>query len=251
LVARIEATSVPITSWMEVRDGVNPGPRSFRDRIVLAAPDSTDASVRPMIVGGDIEPFRVKPSTRWIRHNPRLLTPAIRKQGASFRAPELFSGPKLVSRQTASHPIAGLDLDCRSAINSVHIMIPAETLGFDTQPARALLLILGCLNATPLTWYYRQRWMENRRVFPQVHISSLRQLPIPAAFREAAAAAQLAQAAGAAAGAADARENLHTWLNQAGVELAPDTNVAQARRQVDRQLLAAWRITPEEWEQAA
>ncbi|HTL52982.1 MAG TPA: hypothetical protein VL860_10435, partial [Planctomycetota bacterium] len=42
LVARIEAASVPITSWMEVRDGVNPGPRSFRDRIVLAAPDSTD-----------------------------------------------------------------------------------------------------------------------------------------------------------------------------------------------------------------
>lgn len=251
LVARIEKNSIPITSWMQVRDGVNPGPREFRDRILLDRPDPADGTVRPLIVGGDIEPFRLRPVQKWIRHNPALLTPAIKKQGASFRAAELFSGPKIVSRQTASHPIAALDLEQRSAINSVHIMIPAETLGFDAEPACSLLMILGVLNAQPLTWYYRQRWMENRRVFPQVHISSLRQLPIPAVLREAARAKTLAGAAGAAivsACAQPAQAAWQAWVRQALGAAAVSTSVAG---DVHALLLEAWGISPAAWKKAS
>jgi hypothetical protein len=165
------ACSVPMQSIATTKDGVNPGPKSFREQI-LAPQGSPKYTWRPLIEGRHITRYRIEPPTNIIDYDPNLLTPELRKQGASFRNPEVFDAPKLVNRQTANTLIFALDDAGYCTLNSVH-----NTRAIDGSRT-TLLYLLAVLNSKLLRFYYRQHTQETRKVFPQVHISALRQLPI-------------------------------------------------------------------------
>jgi hypothetical protein len=168
---RIEAGAAPLDSLAETRDGVNPGPRSFRARI-LNPPGAPRPTWRPALQGRHVQPFRLLPTADVVDYDPALLTAELKKAGASFRDPQIFTPPKLVSRQTANTLIFALDDVGYCTLNSVHNTRPRDG------ERCTLLYLLGLLNSSLLRFYYRQRSQETRDVFPQVHISALRQLPI-------------------------------------------------------------------------
>ena len=173
VLARMERGTVPLGCLAEVRDGVNPGPREFRQRI-LNPPGPPRPTWRPVIEGRHVTRYRLLPTERVLDYDLALLTPELRRKGASFRKPRLFAGTKLVSRQTADRLIFALDAMGCCTLNSVH-----NTLARDGRRS-TLLFLLGLLNSRLLSFYYRARSQETRRVFPQVHIAALRQLPVPA-----------------------------------------------------------------------
>jgi hypothetical protein len=81
---------------------------------------------------------------------------------------------KVVSRQTANTLIATIDSDQFFPLNNVHVHFPTET-----NTTYCCLCLLGFLNSKLLRFVYRIRTEETGKVFPQVHISAIRQLPIP------------------------------------------------------------------------
>lgn len=158
----------------ETRDGVNPGPRSVRNRIIN--PNNNRRGIRPLIVGSHIDNrgFRVRPSDQTILYNPAEITAAERKAGASLRDPSIFLSPKIVSRQTADTIIAAIDLDGDFvALNSVHC---TRSLLGSLVELWGLLALLNC----PLArLYYAIDGGETRELLPQVHISWLMEFPLP------------------------------------------------------------------------
>ena len=108
ILTKMEETSIPLGSVAKTRDGVNPGPKSFRTRIINP-PGSPKPTWRPLLEGRHIMRFYTLPTSEIIDYDASLLTQALKQKGASFRDPRIFIAPKLVNRQTADSLIFALD----------------------------------------------------------------------------------------------------------------------------------------------
>jgi len=171
-IRRMYQNSMPLGSLCEIRDGVNPGPKDFRMRI-LDPSGPPKATWRKLLEGENVQRYRIIEPTRLIDYDQKLLTPGLKKQGASLRESWIFNPNKIVSRQTADRLIAAFDESDAVGINSVHF-----TRLKDGSPY-SIWFILACLNSAILNRFYQLEFQETRSTFPQVHISTLRQLPIP------------------------------------------------------------------------
>ncbi|MCY2931667.1 MAG: hypothetical protein NTV86_19675, partial [Planctomycetota bacterium] len=119
---RLRANRSDLSEMFDTRDGVNPGPRQVRDRI-LDVPAHRSRHVRPLIEGSQIDPkgYCVHTPERTILYDPAELSAKEKKAGSSLRDPAVFISPKVVSRQTADTLIAGIDPDGDFVtLNSVH-----------------------------------------------------------------------------------------------------------------------------------
>jgi hypothetical protein len=168
----MEANSITMGEICDVRDGVNPGPREFRDAIIMPLGDARQ-SWRRLLEGENIEPYRLISPTKVIDYLSERLTPALAKQGASFRQPWIFAPNKIVTRQTANRLIAAFDTSDAVGLNSVHFTRPKKDAHYSAW------FVLACLNSRILNSYYQKSFQETRTTFPQVHVSALRLLPIP------------------------------------------------------------------------
>ena len=83
-----------------------------------------------------------------------------------------------MSRQTSARLVFAREPRGCRALNSVHATGLLEGAGV------ALGAVLAILNSATLAWYYARSSGETRRVFPQVHVSALRRLPLPLALWE-------------------------------------------------------------------
>jgi hypothetical protein len=180
---KIRARGTPLEELCWVRDGINPGPRAFREQILGA---ERARGAHPCIEGRDIHAFRVAPPRLFVKTDPALLTRELKKRGASFREAWIFDSEKLVSRQTSPTLVFARDPGGLRLLNSAHATgrLPGTEEG--------LLYFLAVLNSSALRWYYARSSGETRRVFPQVHVSALRRLPVPRAGERHAALVALA-----------------------------------------------------------
>lgn len=172
--ATLSRNAAHMEDLFETRDGVNPGPRAVRERIV--DPPGRSSHIRPLIEGRDIDPggYRIHPTESLILYDRDAISPPERKAGASLRDPSVFLAPKVVSRQTADTLIAAIDTE-RSyvSLNSVHC---THALSGDVDDLWGLL---GLLNSPLARLFYAIDGGETREVLPQVHISWLRDFPLP------------------------------------------------------------------------
>jgi hypothetical protein len=81
---------------------------------------------------------------------------------------------KVLTRQTAGTLIATLDSERHFPLNTVHVHFPKEG---QTEITNEMLI--GILNSSLLRFIYKVKSEETGKVFPQVHISRLRELPLP------------------------------------------------------------------------
>ncbi len=169
---KIRDIGVPLAELCKVRDGINPGPRSFKSQIVFKEKASGGSFLNPLLVGSDIQRYAISEPDLWVDYNPALLTPELKKQGASLREKWIFTSEKLVSRQTSDRLIFALDEAQYFALNSVHCTVKKP------KTAEGISYVLTILNSRLMQWYYVAAYQETRDVFPQVHISALRELPI-------------------------------------------------------------------------
>jgi hypothetical protein len=163
--------SIPLDAIAHVKDGINPGPRSVRDRIISSKAE--DKHSYHLIEGSNIRPLELKWSGRWIHCDPALLSREDKKRGASLRKEWIFDSKKIVYRQTASRPIAAIDLKGSRSLNSVHNIVLKE------DNAEQLIALCCYLNSDLCAAIYKDCSGESRRLFPQVHISLMKTLPIP------------------------------------------------------------------------
>ncbi|MCD6416145.1 MAG: N-6 DNA methylase, partial [Planctomycetes bacterium] len=171
---KISSESLRLDSLCNVRDGINPGPRSFREQIVFHAPHAPEKA-EPLARGSDVHRYSVDEPKLQVLYDASLLTRDLRQQGASFREKWIFEGTKLISRQTADRLVFAYHQGTLYGLNSCHFTHIEE-------PHHSLRFLGAVLNSRLLTWHHRTQSMETRDVFPQVHTSSLRLLPIRRIF---------------------------------------------------------------------
>jgi hypothetical protein len=174
----------PLSTWFDVADGVNPGPRAARVALLRDSPDALDAP-RPVFEGRDIGRDGLTPPTRFIETRPDAWRAAWRAKGASLRAPGLFEGPRLYSRQTTSRLTVAYTEGPGLALNSAHVIRcrAGAMAGADVallHPERTVLRRLAAILNTPsMTAVYQALFDEARAAFPQVKVTNLRALPLP------------------------------------------------------------------------
>lgn len=167
------AGTIPIGDFAEVRDGINPGSKDTRARL-LTNVDDGDPALRPCLEGKQITPFTITEGDMKVRYSDSILSPADKKAGASLRESWIWDSEKIVYRQTAPHIIAAVDTIGFAARNSVHSIVLRD------QNETVLYALCGYLNSAPFRSYYQAQTGETRKVFPQVHVSSVKRLRVPA-----------------------------------------------------------------------
>ncbi len=165
--------SAVLGDLVSIHDGVNPGSRAARRALIR---ESSLGMGQPslLVEGRDLRPEGIGPSRSWIERDPAAVRKEWRRGGTSLRSAELFAGPRLYSRQTASRLVVAYTDDDRVALNSVHIMRWKGRRG----AAENLRVLAALLNSEAVSGVYRALFAERRTVFPQVKIVHLRRLPM-------------------------------------------------------------------------
>jgi len=117
----------------------------------------------PLRVGGDIEPFLLKPPSQFA--DPAWF-------GTRLRSAGQWAEVRVLIRQTARFPIATLS-DGTAFRNSI-------LAGFASIDYPAEFLV-AYLNSTPIRWLHYVRYRDARQGMPQMKIGHLRAMPSPPA----------------------------------------------------------------------
>jgi len=192
LLARIRDAGMPMERLFETRDGISTGFRPFPDRLLglrrgeyFISRDGERAPFtarlhKPVIDGSEISAYRgVRWEGRYIRYDKRIEKtpepPAGRRFNCQLRDAAIFDRPvKLLTRQTADRLVATVDADRFYCRNSIHVTYPLPEREGEVS-VEALMMLL---NSRLMNYYYRMTTQEIGRAFPQVHVSSLRTLPV-------------------------------------------------------------------------
>ncbi len=157
----------------DIKDGINPGSQKTRKRIVAPYEGTKQEPWKPTIVGNDIQPARLNEPSIYVKYDLAAITQQDRRAGTSLRDQRIFETERIVYRQTASRPIACICPAGIYTLNSVHNVLLR-------QPDNELLeAICSYLNTDFCARIYADMTGETRNIFPQVHASSMRQLPVP------------------------------------------------------------------------
>jgi hypothetical protein len=188
------------------KDGINPGRSDFRPYLLgriendlfipdaypvdkaplphpLAAPEPYDQRIhKPTLRGSDFTAYSSLPiPEKYLRYDERIayvedFYVSGTRWSAQLREQSIYERPiKVVTRQTAPTLIATLDKKFRYPINNVHVHFPLEGVSLEY----SCEFLLAIMNSRLLRFVYQAMSEETGNVFPQVHLSKVRQLPIP------------------------------------------------------------------------
>jgi hypothetical protein len=205
LLERLKATCLPLGDHFDVKGGINPGRKDFRPYMLgrrdgdlfvplaypgqgtllphnLARPEQFDPMIhRPTLNGRDFQ--GLLPATfgdTYIRYRADMATQPdfyvpTTKWSAILGNTSYYDRPeKILVRQTASTLIATIDRDRTFPLNTVHVVFPGATAcEYDCD------MLVGILNSMLMRAVYRTLSEETGKIFPQVHVSALKRLPLP------------------------------------------------------------------------
>lgn len=172
--AAVKAGNFPVVELgtiADIRDGI------IQSKIgdVLFRHDAPHAECRKLLTGADIVPGRIEFHHRYVDYRPAFMRELERSRGGNglrLRSPELFTRPKILSRQTADRIIAAFDRHGEYCYaNTLHGIFP-RTDGIDGE---YLTLYLNSDHARDA---YRALSGETGRVFAQIKIAILKRLPV-------------------------------------------------------------------------
>ena len=213
LLMRLRKENDKIEDYYFSKDGINPGRRDFRPYLLgrlvnnyfvpeaypgdgkkleheLASPEPFDPEIHhKSLRGRDFSAYsQLGDPGVYLRYDEKIayveeFFVAGTNWSVQLREREVFDREqKVVTRQTASTLIATLDTERRFPVNNVHSHYPKTDHG-----VHSCLLLLAILNSRLLRFAYQTLTEETGKVFPQVHLSKIRNLPFPAHVSENAA----------------------------------------------------------------
>ncbi len=207
-IGRMEKHGVPLGDLFDVRDGISTGFQPFPKRLLGTVSEgiftSQEGSSKPfnpgvhkrIIDGSEFNKFTpIQWAGRYIEYDKtheHVPPHPGRPFNCQLRDASLYDrAEKLITRQTAKGIIATVDRERYFVRNSVHVTFAKAAMDLDVegrdfdfackpvqQPSISLDALCVCLNTTLYSDYLIAVTGENGVVFPQVHISDLRTLPI-------------------------------------------------------------------------
>lgn len=176
LLARIAQNAATLKGHAQFHMGIVTG-----DNARLISERALSEAHEPLLVGTDIEPYRIRFSGHYLVFDPLVLQQAARR--AAYDAPG-----KLVYRFIGKRLVFARDDDARLTLNNVNFLIP-QLPGF--RPC----YVLALLNSSVLQFYYTLNFFTlkvlrgNLERLPLRYVAEERQLAVERLVRQAEAAA--------------------------------------------------------------
>lgn len=174
LIEKTKSQSIELGKISEIKDGIIQG--KVADKLFLSKPFDKDS--KSLLFGKDISKYMIQFNNNWVNYKPsEMMRIEVKRRaegiryGLWMRTPAIFERNKILTRQTADEIIAAYDVDSYYYSNTLH----GTTI---TDKNYDPLYVLSILNSRLITWYYRSTTAETGKVFAQVKIEILRQLPI-------------------------------------------------------------------------
>lgn len=174
IIEKIKTNSCLLGDIAEVKDGIIQG--KVADKLFLQQP--IDNKSKKILFGKDIIRYKISFNNNWVNYKPKemMKLEVIRRgegvrHGLWMRDPAIFERNKILTRQTADEIIAAYDNNYYYYSNTLH----GTTI---TNEKFNPLYVLAILNSKLMTWYYRSTTAEQGKVFAQIKIALLKQLPI-------------------------------------------------------------------------
>ncbi len=181
-IKKMETLSTKFGDFLEFHHGIRSRTGVGKKKIVSNTKNS-DAWKSALIQSNEIDQFRIKKPENFINVSPDLL----------------FSGgwnkkhierPKILIRRTGDRIIAALDKNNLYHTNALIYAIPKrqevnnnkigqKTKRIPSKSTNWLLFYLAILNSTIINYYYEWTSMKKGRVFPQMEIDFLEEIPSP------------------------------------------------------------------------
>ncbi|MBV6403649.1 MAG: N-6 DNA methylase [Flavobacteriales bacterium] len=162
LLDKIRRTGQPLMELVTIKNGM-------KVRKDLLAEARKDKRYKPFIVGGDIERYSVKPSTRWVCYDRSL---EAKYTNQAFRDEAIFTAPeKLLVRQVYGKAGIHCAVD-RSKLycdQTCYILLPSTPDGDH---------IAGVLCSDLMHFYFSRTMSDRKATFPKIKGDQLKQLPI-------------------------------------------------------------------------
>lgn len=175
MISKIRSKSCCLEEISESKDGIIQG--KVADELFLKS--EINEHCKMLLFGENVMRFQICFDSNWVNYRPKeMMDLEIKRRGAGVRPglwmrnPEIFSRPKILTRQTADKIIAAFDNGSFYYANTLH----GTTI---TNPSYEPIFVLGVLNSRITTWFYRSNTDEHGKAFAQIKIELLRKLPIP------------------------------------------------------------------------
>lgn len=156
------------SDFFEPHEGIHSG--NIRDKLFIDK--SISKNCKKLIFGRDeVKRYYLHWNGKWVNYNKKIIDKD-KGEYAGLGKVEYFENNKLVVRRTGDFILANIDLNNYYFSNNVFICPPKSNLHLN------LLYILGILNSKFITWFYRTIQPRKGRLFAELKINVLKQLPI-------------------------------------------------------------------------
>lgn len=128
--------------------------------------DDVAPPYRPCYTGGDVTAYRVT----W--NGLACLDTEDARKGGTWDRTRQDAKNKLLTRQIGKYPVWAIDTEGHQCLNTI-FMVNITDDGYDPY------LLLAYLNSKPLAAYWIDHFWDQRRTFPKIKGSYLKDLPVP------------------------------------------------------------------------
>jgi len=180
LMDNLKSISMKLRDVCSTYDGINPGSKKLKNTFISKS--YIDDFSQKIIDGKAFHKYTgVSWNGDYIYYNEEFVN-EIREELNQEQIPftariikkvNFFEDEKIITRQTADTIIGTIDLENFYVKNSVH----STLLRPEFKGKCSLKRVLSVLNSKLISWYYQKSSMESGRLFPQVKIERLRNLP--------------------------------------------------------------------------
>ncbi|REK00052.1 MAG: class I SAM-dependent DNA methyltransferase [Bacteroidetes bacterium] len=173
LITKIEADTLKVKEIAEVKDGIVAG--AIKD--LLFIDKKMDKDSHRLYFGKNLSRFHLGTTDVWVNYKPEeMMKQEVKRQagkrsGLWMRDKKIFERDKIIYRKVGKELIATYadkGIYYEQTIHSCHI----------TDKRFKTKFVLGLFNSTLFKFYYRKTNSQGGDIFPQVRISSVKNLPI-------------------------------------------------------------------------
>jgi len=160
--------------FFEPHEGIHSG--NIRNKLFIDK--KINNNCRRLIFGREeIGRYYLSWNGKWVNYNKNIIKRAMGEY-AGLGKPEYFEKPKIVVRRTGDYILGALDEDMYYFSNNVFVCLPHKQSDIDIKFA------LGILNSKLSTWFYRTIQPRKGKLFAELKINVLKQIPLPEVSRE-------------------------------------------------------------------
>jgi hypothetical protein len=152
----------------ETHEGIHSG--NIREKLFVEKAGNEYS--KKLIFGRDeVQRYSLNWAGKYVNYTKGIID---KKKGdyANLGHPEYFEKPKMVIRRTGDYIVANIDKQNYYFSNNVFIALPKENV------KESLEYILGVLNSSLITWYYRTMQPRTGKIFAEIKINLIENIPI-------------------------------------------------------------------------